>query len=157
MQKEFLKEGDKAPGFAAKDHAGKEISLKDFSGKKLILYFYPKDDTPGCTAEACNLRDNFSVLREKGFEVVGISPDAERSHNKFIDKYNLPFRLIPDPDKKIINAYHVWGKKKFMGKEYEGVLRTTFVIGETGIIEQVITDVKTKDHANQILEAYHLA
>ena len=148
-----LKEGDPAPGFAAVDQYGKAINLSDFAGKKLILYFYPKDNTPGCNAEACNLRDNHVILNDKGYEVVGVSRDSESSHVKFTEKFGLPFRLIPDTEKIILNAYGVWGPKKFMGKSYDGILRTTFVINEKGIIEKIISKVKTKEHSEQILEA----
>ena len=147
-----LKEGDKAPDFQGVDQNEKTISLSDYKGKKLILYFYPKDDTPGCTAEACNLRDNFSVLKKEGFELLGVSPDDPKKHKKFIDKYSLPFPLIADTEKEILNAYGVWGPKKFMGREYDGVHRTTFVIDEAGKIEKIITKVNTKAHAEQILD-----
>ena len=147
-----LKEGDKAPDFQGIDQNEKTISLSDYKGKKLILYFYPKDDTPGCTAEACNLRDNFSVLKKEGFELLGVSPDNPKKHQKFIDKYSLPFPLIADTEKEILNAYGVWGPKKFMGREYDGVHRTTFVIDEAGKIEKIIAKVNTKAHAEQILD-----
>jgi peroxiredoxin Q/BCP len=150
-QELILKEGDKAPDFAGNDQSGKTIKLADFKGKKLVLYFYPKDDTPGCTSQACNLRDNYSDFKKKGYEIIGVSADDEKKHTKFIEKYSLPFSLIADTDKAIINAYGVWGKKKFMGREYEGVLRTTFVIDEKGIIEKIIADVKVKEHSNQII------
>ena len=146
-----LKVGDKAPSINSLDQNGKPIALEDFKGSKVILYFYPKDDTPGCTAEACNLRDNYDELLKKGFKIIGVSADDEKSHRKFTEKYNLPFPLIPDTDRKVIEAYGVWGKKKFMGRTYDGIFRTTFVISEEGIIESVITDVKTKDHTQQIL------
>lgn len=146
-----LKEGDKAPSFKAVDQDGKPVTLSDFAGSKVILYFYPKDDTPGCTAEACNLRDNYDDLLEKGFRIVGVSADDIESHKKFKTKYKLPFPLVADPDKTIIKAYGVWGKKKFMGREYTGILRTTFIISESGDIEKIITKVKTKDHSDQIL------
>lgn len=146
-----LKVGDKAPDFKGKDQDGKSISLKDFLGKKLVLYFYPKDDTPGCTAESCNLRDNYKDLIKKGYAIVGVSADDEKQHKKFIEKYQLPFPLIADVDHIVIKAYDVWGMKKFMGKEYEGINRTTFVIDEQGILEKVITDVIVKDHTEQIL------
>lgn len=145
-----LKTGDIAPQFSATDQHGNEITLDSFKGKKVILYFYPKDDTPGCTVEACNLRDNHNHLINNGFVVIGVSPDPLKSHLKFTEKYELPFSLIPDVDKKIIQDYGVWGPKKFMGKSYDGVSRTTFVIGEDGTIEQVITKVDTKDHENQL-------
>lgn len=146
-----LKEGDKAPDFRGVDENGNKLSLADYSGKKLILYFYPKDLTPGCTVESCNLRDNYNDLLKTGFDVVGVSADDEKKHLKFIDKYDLPFHLLADVDKKVINDYGVWGPKKFMGKEYDGIHRTTFVINESGMIEKVIKKVKTKDHTEQIL------
>jgi len=146
-----LIEGNPAPEFTSKDQAGNIISLNGFKGEKIILYFYPKDDTPGCTAEACSLRDNYSLLKEKGYHIIGVSPDKAASHHKFIDKYNLPFPLIPDTDKIILNAYGVWGPKKMLGKTYEGVIRKTFVIDENGIIQKIITKVDTKDHAGQLV------
>jgi peroxiredoxin Q/BCP len=149
MQK--LKEGDRAPGFKAIDQYGKEISLTEFAGKKVILYFYPKDNTPGCNAEACNLRDHHDELLSLGYQVIGVSADNNAAHIKFTDKFELPFRLIPDTEKKVINAYGVWGPKKFMGREYDGIHRTTFVINEKGIIETIFTKVKTKEHSEQIL------
>ncbi len=149
----LLKTGDKAPAFKAVDQDGKTISSGDFAGKKLILYFYPKDDTPGCTAEACNLRDNYSLLLKKGYKIVGVSADDERSHKKFIEKYVLPFPLIADKEKNIIKAYGAWGKKNLYGKEYDGILRTTYVISEKGIIERVFSKVDTKNHTEQILES----
>jgi thioredoxin-dependent peroxiredoxin len=148
----MLKEGDKAPDFGVVDQNGIVRHLSEFKGKKVILYFYPKDLTPGCTVESCNLRDNYSDLIKKGFEVVGVSADDEKKHNRFIEKYDLPFTLLADVDKKVINAYGVWGPKKFMGKTYDGIHRTTFVINEEGIIEKVIEKVKTKNHTEQILE-----
>jgi len=148
-----LKPGDAAPLFSAMDQNGTEISLQSLKGKKVILYFYPKDDTPGCTAEACNLRDNHNDLLAKGYVVLGVSPDPPKSHTKFTEKYGLPFSLLPDVDKKIIMQYGVWGPKKFMGKSYEGVLRTTFVIDENGIIEKLFTQVDTKNHTDQILKS----
>ncbi len=146
-----LKKGDEAPDFSGKDQDGKLISLKDFKGKKLVIYFYPKDDTPGCTAQACNIRDNYAVLKKNGYAIIGISADDEKKHKKFIEKYNLPFQLIADIDKTIIRSYDVWGEKKFMGKIYEGIARSTFLIDEKGVIEKVISDVITKNHAEQIL------
>lgn len=146
-----LKVGQKAPEIKSKDQNGKKISLKDFRGKKVILYFYPKDDTPGCTAESCNLRDNFKTLKKQGYEILGVSCDNEKSHLKFIKKYKLPFPLISDVDKKVVNAYGVWGRKKFMGREFDGIWRTTFVIDEKGKIEKIITSVDTKNHTEQIL------
>ena len=151
---QHLKEGDMAPGFSATDQHGKEIKLSDYAGKKVILYFYPKDNTPGCNAEACNLRDNHNDLNTRGFEVIGVSADNLASHVKFTDKFGLPFRLIPDTEKEIIKAYGVWGPKKFMGKEYDGIHRTTFVIDEAGKIEKIFTKVKTKEHTEQILESF---
>jgi len=147
----LLKKGDKAPAFNAVDQDGNPISLKDYIGKKLVLYFYPKDDTPGCTAEACNLRDNYGLLLKKGYKIVGVSADDEQSHKKFIQKYVLPFPLIADKDKSIIKAYGAWGKKNLYGKEYDGILRTTYVISEEGIIERIFTKVDTKNHTEQIL------
>ncbi len=147
-----LKAGDKAPDFKANDQTGKSVSLKDFKGKKLVLYFYPKDDTPTCTNEACNLRDNYALLRKKGYSIIGVSADDEKKHTKFVTKYDLPFQLLADVDMNIIKAYDVWGEKKFMGRIFDGIIRTTFVIDEKGKIEKVITDVKSKEHAEQILE-----
>jgi peroxiredoxin Q/BCP len=147
----YLKVGDKAPDFTAKNQEGKEIKLSNFKGKKVILYFYPKDDTPGCTAEACNLRDNYSDLTNRGFEVIGVSPDDENSHTKFVSKYNLQFNLVADTSKTILKQYGAWGKKNMYGKEYEGVLRTTYLINEQGVIEKVIDKVNTSDHSKQIL------
>ena len=147
-----LKEGDKAPDFNIKDQTGKNVSLKDFKGKKLILYFYPKDDTPTCTTEACNLRDNFSAFKKKGYAVLGVSADDEKKHNKFIKKYDLPFQLLADTEMKVIKAYDVWGEKLFMGRLFDGIIRTTFIINEKGKIEKVIKDVKSKMHSEQILE-----
>jgi peroxiredoxin Q/BCP len=146
-----LKAGDKAPAINANDQFGNNISLEDFKGRRVILYFYPKDDTPGCTAEACNLRDNYSLLLEKGFKIIGVSTDSVKSHIKFTEKYSLPFPLIPDAEKKIVQEYGVWGRKKFMGREYDGINRATFVISEDGYILYVFEKVDTKDHTNQIL------
>ncbi len=147
-----LKKGDKAPDFKGVDQNGASIALDDFKGKRLVLYFYPKDLTPGCTTQSCNLRDNYSALKAKGFEVVGVSADDEARHIKFIDKYELPFRLIADTSKTIINDFGIWGPKKFMGREFDGIHRTTFIIDGNGVIEAVIPKVKTKIHAEQILE-----
>jgi len=147
-----LKVGDKAPSFEGINQKGKKISLSNFSGKKLILYFYPKDNTPGCTAEACNLNDNYNVWLEKGFEVVGVSPDSVQSHQKFQDKFELKFNLLADTEKEILHAYGAWGEKSMYGKKYMGVLRTTFVIDENGVIQEIFEKVKTKDHTNQILK-----
>lgn len=150
-----LKEGSKAPIFNGIDQNGREVSLKDFAGKKLILYFYPKDDTPGCTAEACNLRDNYDDLIKQGYAIVGVSPDNEKSHKRFSGKFSLPFPLIADTDKKILNDYGVWGEKMMYGKIYLGVIRTTFIINEKGIIEKIISKVETVGHAEQIIKLYN--
>lgn len=151
-----LKVGDKAPDFEGKNQNGETIALKDFAGKKLILYFYPKDNTPGCTAESCNLNDNYDAWLEKGFDVVGVSPDSEKSHQKFIDKFGFKFNLIADTEKEILEAYGAWGLKKNYGKEYMGVLRKTFVIDEEGVIAEIFEKVNTKDHTNQIIETLNL-
>lgn len=147
-----LKAGDQAPAIQAVDQNGNPISLDQFKGKKVVLYFYPKDNTPGCTAQACNLTDNYDALLAAGYQVIGVSADNEKAHQKFIEKYNLPFPLIPDTDKKVIQDYGVWGPKKFMGKEFDGIHRTTFIINENGLIEEVIAKVKTKEHTAQILK-----
>ena len=152
----YLNKGIEAPSFEGINQDGKTIRLKDFKGKKVILYFYPKDDTPGCTAEACNLRDNYQSWINKGFEVIGISPDSEKSHKKFKEKYNLPFNLLADPDKRILKAYGAWATKKMYGRSYEGVLRTTYVIDEEGIIEEVLSKVDTRNHTSQILQELKL-
>jgi peroxiredoxin Q/BCP len=146
-----LKVGDKAPAINAKDQNGNEISLAQFKGKKVVLYFYPKDSTPGCTKEACNFRDNYKALQKKGYEVIGVSADSEKSHLKFIEKYELPFPLIADTDQKVVNDYGVWGLKKFMGREYMGINRTTFLIDEKGKIEKLIEKVDTENSTEQIL------
>lgn len=146
-----LKEGASAPDFSGKDQDGKRIRLSDYKGKKVILYFYPKDDTPGCTAEACNLRDNYESLLSKGFSIIGVSPDNEKSHTKFRTKYTLPFSLIADPETTIIKAYGAWGEKTMYGKTYMGVLRTTYVIDEKGKIMKTFTKVDTQNHTQQIL------
>lgn len=147
-----LKKGDKAPDFKVKDQSGKTVKLSDFKGKKLVLFFYPKASTPGCTAEACNLRDNYSEFIKKGYEILGVSADSEKRQQNFIEKNNLPFSLLADEDKSVIEAYGVWGPKKFMGRTFDGIHRTTFVIDENGIIEDVITKVNTKEHASQVLK-----
>lgn len=147
-----FKIGDKAPDFKGIDECGEKVSLSNFKGKKIILYFYPKDNTPGCTDEACNLRDNYNMWIKKGYVIIGVSPDSTQSHIKFKDKYKLPFTLISDIDKEIIKQFGAWGLKKLYGREYEGILRTTFIIDENGIISNIIEKVKTKDHTNQILE-----
>jgi len=146
-----LKVGDRAPDFTAKDSKGNTMKLIDYKGKKLVLFFYPKASTPGCTVEACNLRDNYVRFIDNGYELLGVSADSSKRQQNFIDKYDLPFPLLADVEKEVINAYKVWGLKKFMGREYEGINRTTFVIDEKGIIEQVITKVKTKEHSDQLL------
>jgi peroxiredoxin Q/BCP len=145
-----LSEGMKAPDFKGIDQNGKEVKLSDFAGKKLVLYFYPKDNTPGCTAEACNLRDNYKELLDKGFAVVGVSADSEKSHKGFAEKYSLHFPLIADTDKKIMGDYGVFGTKKLYGKTFLGVNRTTFIIDEKGMIEKVIRKVQTSGHTSQI-------
>ena len=149
----ILKEGDKAPAFSGNDQNGKKVSLAGLKGKKIVLYFYPEDDTPTCTIQACNLRDNYSLLKKKGFEVIGVSPDNERSHKKFEKKFDLPFTLISDPQHEILEKYGVWDHKKLFGHEYMGVLRTTFVIDEKGMIEKIFLRPKNKQHAEEIVTA----
>ena len=148
-----LKEGDKAPIFKGMDQHGNTVSLKDFKGKKVVLYFYPKDMTPGCTAQACNLRDNYAALQREGYVVVGVSADSEQQHAKFAEKYDLPFPLLADEQREIIEQYGVWGEKKFMGRVFDGIHRVTFVINEKGVIERIITKPNTKDHTAEILGA----
>ncbi len=145
-----LKPGDKAPNFKAVDHEGNTHQLADYKGKKLVLFFYPAADTPSCTNEACNLRDHYAELRKKGYELLGVSADTGKKQAKFADKYNLPFPLLADEDKSVIHAFGVWGPKKFMGREYDGIHRTTFVIDGKGNIQDVIAKVKSKEHASQI-------
>lgn len=147
-----LKSGDKAPDFEGINQNGEKISLSGFAGKKLILYFYPKDNTPGCTAQACNLNENYQTWLDKGFEVVGVSPDSVGSHQKFMNKYGLKFNLIADEKKEILEAYGVWGEKKMYGRTYMGVFRTTFVIDEKGFITEVFDKVDTKNHTDQIFK-----
>lgn len=147
-----LKEGDVAPAFSAPNQQGEMVSLSHYSGKKLVLYFYPKDDTPGCTAEACSLRDGYARFQAEGYEILGVSPDAAKKHLKFQEKYSLPFSLLADEDHAVATAYGVWGTKKFMGRTYDGIHRTTFVIGADGIIERIITKVDTTKHAEQLLD-----
>ncbi|MFH1121038.1 MAG: thioredoxin-dependent thiol peroxidase [Bacteroidota bacterium] len=147
-----LKAGDKAPAINATDQDGNKITLDSLRGRKVVLYFYPKDDTPGCTAEACSIRDNYRQLLEQNYSVIGVSPDSQKSHQKFAEKHELPFPLVVDADKKVIMDYGVWGPKKFMGREYDGVIRTTFIINEKGIIEEIISNVDTKNHAFQVLD-----
>lgn len=150
-----LKEGSKAPLIDGIDQNGNQVKLTDFFGKKVVLYFYPKDNTPGCTRESCNLRDNYDLLLKKGFAIIGVSADSEKSHKGFAEKYSLPFPLIADASKKILNDYGVWGEKKLYGKTYMGILRTTFIIDEKGIIEKIITKVNTADHTEQIFKMYN--
>jgi peroxiredoxin Q/BCP len=145
--------GKKAPSFSGRDQNGNKVSLADFKGKTLILYFYPQDNTPTCTTQACNLRDNMSALSKKGYTVVGVSPDDEASHLKFSGKFNLGFPLIADPDRKIIEKYGVWGEKQMYGKKYMGLIRTTFVIDGNGVVVKVIEKPKAKEHAQEILKA----
>ena len=149
-----LRPKDKAPDFTAPDQDGKIHSLKDYKGQKVVLYFYPKDDTETCTKEACNLRDNYATLKKKGIVILGVSADNEKSHKKFEKKYSLPFTLLADPDKKIINDYGVWAEKKFMGRTFMGILRTTFLISEKGKIDHIIEKVESKNHAEQIAETW---
>jgi len=146
-----LKIGDKAPGINAIDQDENHIGLEQYSGKKVVLYFYPKDNTPGCTIESCDLRDNYHALLKQGYEVIGVSADSARKHRNFIKKFKLPFRLIADTDKIVLNDYGVWGEKKFMGRTYQGIHRTTFIISENGIIEDIIKKVKTLNHTKQVL------
>ncbi|PVW13855.1 thioredoxin-dependent thiol peroxidase [Marixanthomonas spongiae] len=147
-----LQEGDKVPNFTVNDQAGNPVSLTDYKGHKLIVFFYPKANTPGCTNEACNLRDNYEELKNKGYKLLGVSADSERKQKNFKEKYDFPFPLLADENKEVINAFGVWGPKKFMGREYDGIHRMTFIVDEEGKVERVISKVKTKDHAAQILE-----
>jgi len=149
-----LKEGDKAPAFTGKDAAGNKISLADYKGKKIALYFYPQDDTPTCTVQACNLRDNFSLLKREGFQIIGISPDDEKSHQKFEKKFDLPFPLVADTEKKIIDKYGVWGEKQLYGRTYMGLHRTTFLIDEKGVIRKIFLKPRSKQHAEEIVKAW---
>ena len=148
----MLQKGDKAPEFEGTDQDGNPIKSSDYKGKKYVLFFYPKANTPGCTVEACDLRDNEEALKAKGYEIIGVSADSVKRQKNFAIKYDLKYPLIADEDKKIIEAFGVWGRKKFMGREFDGILRTTFLINEKGVIENVIEKVKTKEHATQILE-----
>ena len=147
-----LQIGDKAPAINAIDQNENSINLELYSGKKVVLYFYPKDMTPGCTAQSCNLSDNYQLLQERGFEVIGVSCDSVKRHQKFIEKHNLPFNLISDEDQKVVNDYGVWQLKKFMGREYMGIVRTTFIIDEKGLISDIISKVNTKEHTTQIID-----
>ena len=148
----MLKEGKKAPAFKGKNQDGETVSLSDFKGQKVVLYFYPQDDTPTCTTQACNLRDNFGLLKNKGYTVIGVSPDEVSKHKKFEIKYDLPFTLIADPELKIIEKYGVWGEKQMYGKKYMGLIRTTFVIDENGVITKIIGKPKAKEHSQEILQ-----
>src|SRR4030095_4735565 len=150
----MLKEGSTAPAFTTTDASGNTVKLKDFKGQKVVLYFYPKDDTPGCTKEACSFRDDFAAFKKKGINVLGVSPDSEASHKKFAEKYKLPFTLLADRDHKIADAYGTYGQKKFMGRTYMGILRTTFLIDEKGKIKKVFEKVKPDEHAREVLEAF---
>jgi peroxiredoxin Q/BCP len=150
----MLKEGTTAPAFKTTDENGDTVSLKDLRGQKVVLYFYPKDDTPGCTKEACSFRDAFAKFKKQGINVLGVSPDSEASHKKFVTKYKLPFTLLADTDRSIAEAYGVWGEKKFMGRKYMGVHRTTFLIDEKGKIKKIFEKVKPEDHASEVLEAF---
>ena len=147
-----LKIGDRAPEINAIDQNEKSINLESYKGKKVVLYFYPKDMTPGCTAQSCNLSDNYQLLQQKGYEVIGVSCDSVKRHQKFIEKHNLPFNLISDEDKKVVSDYGVWQLKKFMGREYMGIVRTTFIIDEKGLISDIISKVNTKEHTAQIID-----
>lgn len=146
-----LKAGDKAPNFEVQDEQGNTVKLSDFKGQKLIIFFYPKANTPTCTVEACNLSDNYKVLSEAGYKILGVSADTQKKQSNFKNKFNFPYPLIADVDKEMINAFGVWGPKKFMGREYDGIHRVTFVINENGLIDKVIDTVKAKEHASQIL------
>ena len=150
-----LKEGDKAPAFTGNDQNGKKISLSGFKGKKVVLFFYPEDDTPTCTIQACNLRDNFPLLKKNGFEVLGVSPDDEKKHKKFEAKFQLPFTLIADPDHAIIDKYGVWGEKQLYGRKYMGLHRTTFLIDEKGAIRKIFLRPRNKQHAEEIIKAWN--
>jgi peroxiredoxin Q/BCP len=149
-----LTEGDKAPAFKSKDQNGKAVSLSDFEGKKVALYFYPEDDTPTCTIEACNLRDNYQLLKKNGIIVLGVSPDDEKKHKKFEQKFDLPFTLVVDNDKKIIDKYGVWGEKNLYGRKYMGLHRTTFLIDEKGVIKKIFKKPRSKMHSEEILKAW---
>lgn len=147
-----LKVGEKVSSFTVNDHLGNPHSLEDYTGSKVVVFFYPKASTPGCTAEACDLRDHYKELKDAGYVLLGVSADTEKKQKAFVDKFDFPFPLLADTEKKIIEAFGVWGPKKFMGKEYEGIHRMTFILNESGVVERVIDKVKTKEHAAQILE-----
>lgn len=151
-----IEEGAAAPAFEAKDQNGNTVKLSDFKGKKVVLYFYPKDNTPTCTVEACNLRDNYSMLQEKGIEIIGVSADTAKKHQNFIAKYDLPFPLLADTELEVINAFGVWGEKKFMGRTFDGIHRVTYVIGEDGKVIKRFDKVKSKEHSEEILKALDL-
>ncbi len=150
-----IKEGRKAPAFKGVDQNGNAIALKDFAGKKIVLYFYPKDDTPGCTTQSCNLRDNYKLLTDQGFAIIGISTDGVKSHKKFEKKFDLPFPLVADEDKLIVEKYGVWGEKKFMGRTFMGTIRTTFLIDEKGVIKKIISKIDTANHSQQVLDEWN--
>jgi peroxiredoxin Q/BCP len=150
----YLQEGDKAPGFTGRDQNGQKVSLADSKGKKVVLYFYPQDNTPTCTVQACNVRDHYPLLKKEGFVILGVSPDDEKSHRKFEAKFDLPFTLLADPDHKIINLYGVWGEKLLYGRKYLGLHRTTFLIDEKGFIRKIFLKPKSKTHAEEILKAW---
>jgi peroxiredoxin Q/BCP len=150
----IIAEGKKAPAFKGKDQNGKTVSLADFKGKNVVLYFYPQDDTPTCTAQACNLRDNYGILKNKGWEVIGVSPDPVEKHKKFETKHQLPFTLIADPELSIIEKYGVWGEKQMYGKKYMGLLRTTFLIDKNGVIQKIFNKPKAKNQAEEVLGAF---
>lgn len=149
-----MEKGNKVPDFLGTDQNGNEVRMSDFAGRKLVLYFYPKDSTPGCTSEACSLRDNYNALKEKGYEIVGVSVDSDKSHRRFIEKNDLPFTLIADTEKRLVEEFGVWGEKKMCGRTYMGTFRTTFVIDENGVVEHILgpKDIKVKEHAKQILD-----
>lgn len=151
----YLEEGVKAPAIEAKDQYGNTVNLKDYQGNKVILFFYPKANTPGCTAEACNLAENYDELTRRGFKIIGVSADDEKRQKNFSDKYNFPYPLLADTDKKVIGDYGIWGPKKLYGREYDGIHRTTYIISEDGMIEKVFKKVKTKEHTKQILKEYN--
>ena len=150
-----LKIGDTAPDFSSKDQAGRQVKLSDYKGKRVVIYFYPKDNTPGCTAQACNIRDNYKAIQDEGIVILGVSADDEAAHQKFIAKFDLPFSLIADEDHTLLNLYGVWGEKKFMGRIYDGIHRTTFILNEDHTIKGIIDKPKTKDHTREILEIYN--